>query len=433
MNSTALPDFDFKRQVRWGMLAIALLVAFIAGWSMLAPLSSGAIAPGLIVVDSNRREIQHFDGGIVQEILVKDGDHVLAGDPLIILRTVELENEINKLFAEQLAFLAQNARLEAELSEALKIRFPAIFKEPDNQERKLSLMRRQTALFKARKDNLKVELGIYQQQIEQFYEQISGQRNQLVAFDLRMGLLSEEIDGLEILYQKGLVPQSRLFQLKGQAASLLSQKAEKQSWIAETKIQITEKELQILQTRQSVSENVAESLSGLRSSIFDVEDRLISAREKLSRSSILAPSEGVVFNSILHTIGGVIPRGETFMEIVPQQDRLVVEAEASPLDVDIIRIGDATKVRLSSFSAKLTPLLEGKIVHLAPDSSLSKDGSPIYLLRVEIPLAEIEKLEGAELIPGMPVEVLVAKGEQTLLAYLVRPISAILFRSLNEN
>ena len=432
MRSPPLPDFDFKKQIRWGMSAIALLVTFVAGWSMLAPLSSGAIAPGLIVVDSNRREIQHIDGGIVQKILVKDGNHVSAGDPLVVLRTVELENEINKLFGEQLALLAQNSRLEAESTDAPKILFPAIFEQPDNRDRKLSLMRRQTDLFEARKENQQVELGIYQQQIEQFHEQIAGQTNQLTAFDLRLDLLNEEIDGLEILHQKGLVTQSRRLELKGRAASLVSQKAEKQSLIAETKIQITEKELQILKTRQSASESIAESLSVLRAGIFDVEDRLISAREKLSRSQILAPSEGIVFNSKVHTIGGVIPRGETFMEIVPQQDRLVVEAEASPLDVDIIRIGDPAKVRLSSFSAKLTPLLDGNVVHMAPDSSISKDGSPVYLLRVEISLAELEKLEGAELVPGMPVEVLVAKGGQTLMTYLLRPLSAVIFRALNE-
>jgi len=433
MTEKPLPDFDFKRQIRWGMTAIFLLVSFVASWSMLAPLSSGAVASGHVVVDTNRKEIQHLDGGIVQEILVKDGDRILAGDLLVVMRSTELENEITKLTGEQLSLLAQNARLEAEFRNADKITFPSIFLDPGQKKRKLSLVQRQAALFKARKESLKTELDIYRQQIEQFREQIAGQEKQVQAYDLRIALLTEEVDAIEKLYKKGLAPQSRFFELKRRAASVLSEQAERESWIAETKIQITEKELQILQTQRGSIESISDQLSKLRANIFDVEDRLISARDRLFRSRILAPTGGIVFNSTLHTIGGVIPRGETFMEIVPIQDRLVIEAEASPLDIDIIQKGDVAKVRLSSLSAKLTPLLDGQVLNVAADRSLSQDGRPIYILRVAIPSEELSKLEGAELIPGMPVEVLIDKGEQTLVAYLLRPLTSVIFRAMKEN
>jgi len=432
MTAENLPEFDFKRQIRWGLAAILLFFGVVIGWSYLAPLSSGAVASGRIVVDSNRQVVQVLEGGVVQDILVRDGDRVEAGMPILRLRTVELDNDIMQLQSERLALLAQEARLEAERTGRDQLIFPAEFKDGENRDRKLALMQRQTELFLARKNSLEIEVGIFGRQMAQFEEQIEGYQAQIFAFATRVDLMNEEIATQETLLSKGLGTNSRLLDLKGQVAAIASQKAERQSWIAEAKIQLSEKELEILRARQRFAESAADELSSLRAKIFDVEDRLVSAREKLDRSVVLAPAEGVVFNSSVHTVGGVIPRGETVMEIVPQLDRLVVEADASPLDVDVIQVGGAAKIRFASLSAKLTPLLDGKVIHLAADSSTSDDGERVYLMRLTIPLAELEKLGDIAIIPGMPVEVLIDKGEQTLVAYLAEPLTSVMFRSLVE-
>jgi len=433
LTGPALPDFEFSGQIRRGLLAIGLLLVFVVGWSLLAPLSSGAVATGHIVVDSNRKELQHLDGGIVAAIHVKDGDRVSAGDLLIVLDTTELQGARDKIEGEWLALLAEKARLDAEFSSAPDITFPAVFTAARAEERKREHMKRQRALFIAHRESLAGETGLIRQQIDQYHEQIAGLNKQVEAYKRRGALLNSEIDGLLKLHKKGLAPKTRMLELQRRAASVLGDQASRESAIAETRILISEAKLQILQTARTVSEKVSDRLSSIGAEIFDVEDRLKVARQRLSRARIVAPSEGTVFNSKVHTVGGVIPEGETVMEIVPLRDRLVVEAEASPQDIDVIHVGDTAKVRFSALSARLTPLLDGRLEHVAPDRSVNSVGDSVYILRVIISSAELAKLEGVELVPGMPVEVLVDKGEQSLMAYLLKPLTSILFRALKEN
>jgi HlyD family secretion protein/epimerase transport system membrane fusion protein len=433
LTGPVFPDFDFSGQIRRGLLAIGLLLVFVVGWSLLAPLSSGAIATGHIVVDSNRKELQHLDGGIVAAIHAKDGDRVSAGDLLIALDTTELQGSRDKLEGEWLALLAEKARLDAEFSRAADVTFPSVFRAAGAGERKREHMRRQRALFVAHRESLAGETGLIRQQIDQYHEQIAGLGKQVQAFKRRLDLLDSEIAGLSKLRKKGLAPKTRLLELQRRAASVLGDQASSESAIAETRILISEAKLQILQTARNVRETVSDRLSSIGAEIFDVEDRLKVARQRLIRTQIVAPSEGTVFNSKVHTVGGVIPKAETIMEIVPLRDRLVVEAEASPLDIDVIHVGDTAKVRLSALSARLTPLLDGRLDHVAPDRSINSAGNPVYILRVIISSAELAKLDGAELVPGMPVEVLIDKGEQSLMAYLLKPLTSILFRALKEN
>ncbi len=428
-----IPQFDFRRQIFMGWGAILFLVGFFFLWSVLAPLSSGAVVGGRIVVDTNRKQIQNFDGGIVQEILVKDGDQVSTGDLLAVLRSDELINEISRLSSEQLALLAQKARLEAELLGQDEINFPVIFETSDQHARKQHLVDKQVALFEARKANKAIELEIYEGQISQFHEQTAGYRQQISAYRLGLELLQSEVTDLETLLAKGLTQRSRILDLKRREATVLSQLAERESWIAETELQISEKRLQILQLKRSFNETISNDLATLEAKLFDVADRLQSLKNKLDRSRITSPSEGIVLGSQLHTIGGVVSPSETLMEIVPQQERLIIAAEASPLDIDIIQIGDLARVRITALSVKLTPLLSGRVINLAPDSSYSKSGELIYALQVEIPPEEFSKLDGVEVLPGMPVEVLIDRGEQTLLTYLLRPLSSVLFRSMKES
>lgn len=433
MTKSGVQAFDFGKQIFWGWAAIFFLVGFFGIWSALAPLSSGAVVTGRIVVDSNRKQIQHLDGGIVQEILVEDGDRVSEGDLLVIFRSDELTNDISKLASERLILLAHKARLEAELLDFESIVFPPEFDAPDNQGRKRDLIQKQTALFEARRANQAVELDIYEQQIFQFREQIAGYQEQVRAYEQQLQLLTGEIGDLEILLAKGLTSQSRLLDLKRRAATVRGQRAERLSWMTETELQISEKKLQVLQVERGKKEGLTDDLTSLEAKVFDVEDRLHALRDKLTRSRVTSPTEGIVLGSQLHTIGGVVKRGETFMEIVPQQDRLIISAEASPLDIDVIQIGDEARVRITALSIKLTPLLSGRVVKLAPDSSYSEAGHLVYALQVEIPPEEFAKLDGTEVLPGMPVEVLIDRGEQTLLTYLLRPLSSVLFRSLKES
>lgn len=433
MTSNGIPQFEFRNQILLGWGAILFLVGFFVLWSVLAPLSSGAVVTGRTVVDTNRKQIQNFDGGIVEEILVKDGDRVSPGDLLAVLRSDELVNEINRLSSEQLALLAQKARLEAELLDQDVIDFPKTFETQHQSARKHHLVEKQNALFQARKANRAIELEIYDEQISQFEEQIVGYQSQISAFHLGLELLRGEISDLETLLAKGLTQRSRFLELKRREATVLSQLAERESWIAETGLQISEKRLQILQLERGIKENVSTDLATLEAKLFDVADRLQSLQDKLSRSRITSPSEGIVLGSQLHTIGGVVSPSQTLMEIVPQQERLIIAAEASPLDIDIIQIGDLARVRITALSVKLTPLLTGTVINLAPDSSYSEAGELIYALQVEIPPEEFSKLDEVSVLPGMPVEVLIDRGEQTLFTYLLRPLSSVLFRSMKEN
>lgn len=425
--------FSYQRQINIGLITLAATVLFFSYWSFVAPLESGAVAPGKIVVDNNRKTIQHLDGGIIENINVKDGDVVQQGDILITLDQTEVTMERNRLYAEWLSLLATNARLNTEYTEGQKINFPEIFFAEEFKERKAEYIQIQRNLMDSRQQTQKNEISIYQQKKAQLSEQISGLNKQARAGEKRLALLQEEINDLQTLKKKEYIAKTILLERSREHAEVLAEIAQLKSSSAGLQIKIGETGLEVLQIQKEFKQDVSNSIGKTRAEIFDAEDRLRSIDKRLKRTSITAPSNGVVFNSQIHTLGGIIPAGATIMEIVPNQARLLVEAEASPLDIESIHTGDSANIRFSSLSSRTTPLLKGTVEFVAADSHENNARKDVYIVRVLIGKQELEKLDGIGLLPGMPVEVLILKGERTLISYLTKPLTTALFRGLKED
>lgn len=424
--------FGFRRHVALGFLTIVLIVGGFTAWSVYAPLASGAIAPGRTVVDSNRKEIQHFEGGIVESILVRDGDRVKADDPLVVLDRLQAGVERGVLVADYLGLLGERARLIAELAGRSDIDFPAGLYGEEDAERKQEVRETQSALFTNRKATREGELAIYEKRIEQLHETILGLRRKVEATNEEIALIAATLVDYRKLLDQGLFRRSEVIQFEQRAARLKGEKATDEAKIAELGLQITENELKTVYVGSKFMEDASNRISEIRPRIFDLEEQIIGADDKVQRTTIRAPIDGVVFNSQAHTEGGVIRPGDVIMEIVPGRERIVIEARVSPLDIDAIAIGDSAEVRFSSLSSRLTPLLDGIVEQVSADAVVDEREREYYRMRVVIPGDQFARIPDVEIVPGMPVEVLVKKGERSAIAYLVEPLSKMFFRALKE-
>jgi HlyD family secretion protein/epimerase transport system membrane fusion protein len=419
--------------VRFGLAVILIAFGGLFGWSALAPLAKGVVASGTLVVDSNRKSIQHLEGGIVSEILVRDGDQVKAGEVLMRLDEVSSQAQRDVLYGQFLAAKAKEARLIAERDQAKKISWPAdLAAGKEKNDRKASIRSNEQQLFETRRLTLEGQLAIYEQRIKQLEEQIKGYQAQVVANTDQIKLIDDELDGLQQLYDKGYASKTRLLQLQRNRAELDGDRGNYEGEIARAKMQIGESRLQILQVRKSFEEDVADKLREAQQQIFDVEDRLTNANDVLKRREVKAPSDGVIVGLRVHTLGGVVRAGETIMDLVPSNERLIVEAMVNPNDIENMSVGLEAEVRFTALSSRQIPILTGTVMQVDADVTTDQRGNRYYLTRVEVPEDQLLKLNGQKIVAGMPTEVLVKAGERTMAEYLTKPLTDSFFRAFKE-
>jgi HlyD family secretion protein len=435
MTNTVLSrsEASIRRHILAGCVLIGVLVLGLGGWASTAEISGALISQGTVVVDSNVKKVQHPTGGVVGEVRVHDGDRVKAGDILIRLdETVTRANlaivtkGLNELYARK-------ARLAAERDGADTVAVPPELadhandpdvKESLDSERKLFELRRAARLGK--KDQL-------QQQIKQLQEQITGLTAQQDAKGKETDLIDQELAGVRSLFQKNLVPLERLTSLERQEAQLQGERGQLIASIAAAKGKIAEIQLQILQVDQDFSSDVAKELRETDSKIGEFVERKVTAEDQLNRTDIRAPQDGTVFQTTANTVGGVVTAGDQIMLIVPDSDKLSVEVKVDPKDVDLVALGQPVLLRFSAFNQRTTPELNGTVSRVGADTTNDqRTGQSYYLVRITINPGEADRLGGARLTPGMPVEAFIQTGERTLVAYLVKPLHDQLMRSLRE-
>ena len=426
-------DASIHRHIIAGAVLVGVLVFGLCGWASTAQISGALIAQGTLVVDSNIKKVQHPTGGVVGEVRAHDGDHVKAGDVLIRLdETVTRANlaivtkGLNQLYARK-------ARLAAERDGADAIAVPrelaGRLDDPDvkaaiDSERKLFESRRGARL--GEKDQL-------QQRIKQLQDQITGLTAQQDAKAKESDLIEQELAGVRDLRQRNLVPLNRLTSLEREQAQLQGARGQLIAGVAEAKGRISEIQLQILQVDQELSSDVAKELRDIDSKIGEFVERKVTAEDQLRRTDIRAPQDGVVFQSTANTVGGVVAAGDQIMQIVPEADRLLVEVKVEPKDIDQVAFGQPVVLRFSAFNQRTTPELNGTVERIAADTSNDqRTGLSFYIVRISISDAEVERLGGVKLTPGMPVEAFIQTGERTLVSYLVKPLHDQLMRSFRE-
>ena len=416
-----------------GLSMVVLLVGGLGGWASTAEISGALIAPGSIVVESSIKKVQHPTGGVVGEVRAHDGDHVKAGDIVVRLDDTVTKANLAIVTKNLNGLLARGARLEAEQQGLDKIVFPqALLDQPDDPDVK-DVMASETKLFEVRTSGRTGQKAQLRERITQLKEEIAGLTAQAQAKDQEIALVDKELVGVRQLYDQHLVQLPRLTTLERDAARLAGEKAQYIASTAQAKGKITETELQIIQIDKDMVSDVSKDLRETNDKIGEYIERKVTAEDQLRRVDIRAPQDGIVEQSTVHTVGGVIQAGDAIMMIVPQADDLQVEAKVNPQDIDKLQIGERTLLRLSAFNQRTTPELIGEVIRVSPDVNTDqRSGQSYYTIRVSLPPDEVAKLGEVKLIPGMPVEAFVQTGDRTMMSYLVKPLKDQLMRAFRE-
>jgi HlyD family secretion protein len=416
-----------------GLAVVAVLAGGLGGFSATQQFSGALIAPGQIVVESNVKKVQHPTGGVVGELRARDGDKVKAGDIVVRLDDTVTKANLAIVTKNLDAALARAARLEAEQRGLDKIKFqPQLINRADDPD-VAAVIASEGKLFEVRVNGRVGQKAQLRERVTQLHDEISGLTAQEKAKDQEIALVEKELAGVRQLYDQRLVQLSRLTTLERDAARLNGERAQYTAAMAQAKGKITETELQIIQVDKDMVSEVSKDLRETNDKIGELIERKVTAEDQLRRVDIRAPQDGIVEQSNVHTVGGVITAGDTIMLIVPQTDDLQVEAKVNPQDIDKLQVGQQTLLRLSAFNQRTTPELNGVVSRVSPDVTTDqRTGQSYYTIRVSMPPEEIARLGEIKLIPGMPVEAFVQTGERTLLSYLMKPFSDQLMRAFRE-
>ncbi len=402
-------------------------------WLTFAKLDEGIIASGSIVVDTKRRVIQHLEGGIIKKMNVKESSEVKAGDVLVVLDDTQARSRKNQAESRLLSSLAYLNRMEAERALADYIRFDKRLVERKMSPNIQELISVQSNLFEARKNNLDIQNEILQQRILQLNDKIVGLRGSLKALSEQRDFAIDEIENYEKLEAKQRIDKRAKTSKQIELSRLDGEVSRIQAEIASTKIAVNETRQKIIQVRSDFEEELSAEIAETQDKVFEYEDSLILLDDILDRTLIKAPTDGTVLNFRFSTIGGVIPPGEALMEIIPVDDTLVVEARINAIDIEHVYAGARVRAILSGYNQREVPELSGEVEWVSADVNEDKNtGMQYYLARIIFAEGEIAKLEGAEILPGMPVEIFVFGGQRTTLEYLIEPIQDVIRKGLRE-
>jgi HlyD family secretion protein len=424
---------SMRRQTRAGLAVVVLLFGGFGVWAATTSLSGAVIAAGQVVVESNVKKVQHPTGGIVGEIRVRDGDRVQTGDLVLRLDETVTRASLSMVSKQLDQFEARQARLVAERDGLPAIRFPdSLIAKKDNPD-VAEVIAGERSLFEARRTAIEGQRAQLTERITQLRDEIRGLEAQAAAKRKQTGFINQELEGVDKLYKQNLVPITRLTSLQREASRLDGEEGQLVASIAGSRGKIAETELQIIQLIQDLKREVATELRDSQAKIGELVERKVAAEDQLKRIDIRAPQNGFVHQLAVHTIGGVINPGEPIMLIVPQADSLVVEARLQPQDIDQVHAGQQVTLRFSAFSQRTTPEIFGTVSRVAADLTREAQSNvAYYTVRVTIPEAELNKLEGKALVPGMPVEAFIQTGSRTALSDLIKPFEDQVARAFRE-
>lgn len=429
-----LPVWGIKTPAFVGFLALGILVGGLGLWAVKTRLAGAIVSPGVIEVQSNRQVVEHPDGGVVGEIFVRDGDVVAAGDLLLRLDDTFMSSEQTIVESQLFDLLARRARLEAErdglTSEDLAARLAEVQKEynidPD-------LIEGQQNLFDARLETLSKQDEQLRKQLVQIESEIEGTQAQLVSLRRQTELIEAELEDQQSLLSRGLTQNSRVLALQREEASLTGEIGKLEAAVARLKGQIASTEIQIVELTATRREEAITTLRDVQAQVAELWERRLSLAERLTRLEIRAPVSGTVYGSQVFALQSVIQPGEPMMYVVPQDTPLLVAARVDAIHVDQLHVGQPVALRFPAFNQRETPELEGQVNNVSADTFTDEQsGFTFYRAEVVLNDGEMDRLNGQELLPGMPVETLIKTDERTPLSYLVKPMADYFNRAFRE-
>lgn len=405
----------------FGSVVVLLFFVVLGGWAAFAPLSSGALAPGIVGPDSNRKVIQHLEGGIIRTVHVREGQTVRTGDLLITLESTRAEATYSSREVQWLRLLVIKARLAAQEAGATSITLPEALvgvTDPDL----LDFIANQQRLFTIRQTTIRQQESIHERQIEQLGSEIASVAAESEGMRRQIELLTAELTDKQSLLDEQLISRSAVLELQREMARLESAIAANGARTARANQSIEEIRLALLQARETYRDQVAEESTRTNNEIAQIDEDMISTGDILRRTEITSPVDGVVLNFRNQTPGGVIRAGEPIMDLVPVDEDMIIVARLQPRDIDVVHAGQLAQVTLVPFASRNSLPLEGEVTQVAADSTLDEATRQYYYeVRVRIGIDELARHDGIYMSPGMPADVTVVTGERTMLQYLIDP------------
>lgn len=420
-----------------GVMVIFSTIVGFGYWATTALIAGAIITSGSFVATGENKIIQHFEGGVINKILVREGDIVSPDQVLIELDDTAPKAELRRLTLREARAKAMNARLQAEMDDVDKIEFPdELLMQKDNSDF-LEILQTEADIMRARRSSLKSQMATLEDGIGALRERISGGEKQLSAVHKQLAYIEEEIGDKQSLFKKGLIRKPELLALQRAQSSLTGEIGRLGGEIGDARERTSRIREQMASVRHSMVQTIIEQMQQVTAEFKDVRERMRSAQAVLTRVRIVAPVRGIVVRLRYHTSGGVIEAGKSIMELLPVQEELIIEARVKPKDIDNVKLGQVATVRLTAANRRITPTINGEVIYISADSLQNENnGAPnevdSYLARIRLNASEVKQLIDFSITSGMPVEVYIKTAERTFMEYLTKPIVDSMNRAFRE-
>src|SRR2546430_10071038 len=415
------PSDSIRNVALAGWLIIAIFFGGIGSWAVTAPLNGAVVGNAVVKVDGNRKSVEHLDGGIVEELRIKEGDKVNAGDIVIVLDEIQAQAEYDVLSQQYMVLRATEARLLAELDHRSELVMPEDLKTQDSYFK--SVWNGQLNQFESRRAALEGQRSVIREKINQLGSQIVGAEAQVKAFTDQISSIRAEAKDIAPLVERGLIARPRILQLERTAFGLEGQIADAKANIAKARQAIAEQQQQIAQLDNDRMADVTKDLRDTQAKELEVIPKAMNAKAVLGRMDIRSPYAGRVVALTLFSVGGVIQRGEKILDIVPDRDSLTIEAQIAVEDISDIKPNMRAEVHLTAYKQRIVPIIHGDVIQVSADRLTDpKTNNPYYVAFVRVDESELAAMPNIKLYPGMPATVMIPTVQRTAFDYIVGPL-----------
>lgn len=425
---------SIRKHAMFGLLLVALAFGGFGTWAATAPLAAAVISAGSFVATGENKVVQHLEGGIIQELLVSEGDHVNAGQPLIRLDGIVAQVKERQLFLRQARLEANVARLQAQVAGSTTVTFPQIIADNKSDSDIRSIIDGQLANFQSAKNRMDSEIGLLKQNIESLKFRMEGFDRQKQSMIEQKAFLKDEYTGKMQLLSEGLIRKTEVNAIQRAMADADGQIGRLESEVSETQAQVLKFDQQIAQTVTELNQKSLDELQVAQGDLDAIREEARQAQNLLQRSTINAPVTGTVVRMYYHTSGGVIESGKKILEILPSDVPLIIETQIQRKDIDAVKPGQKATIRLVALNRRTTPVLNGDVYYVSADAlaDTTMPNSEVYLARIKLSPSELARIPGFTATPGMPAEVMIETAERTFLDYLTKPIRESMARAFTE-
>jgi HlyD family secretion protein len=424
---------SLRRIVIASLMIIVLGFGSFFTWAFIAPLDRAVPANGTVVVSSKRKTVSIVDSGILSELYVREGSEVKAGQPLLRLDSNQVEAQLGSLEVQYWTSVAKLARLRAEQKGETTVTFPASLIAAAKKDSSLAdMMANEQNVIRDRWNTYLGTQAVQDKKIGQSRDQITAFKAQAVATKQRLAYTEQELNGVNQLFASGYATKTQLLDLKRSQSELTGNIGELTAKIAEAEQTIAQTELEKLSNENQRKQDISKDLQDTQSQVADLGEKIRGAKDVVSKKLVTAPDSGTVTDIKFFTPGSSINAGQPILDIVPQDDRMVIEANIRPEDIENVHPGQRVNIRLTAYKHNLVPVLTGDLVYVSADRQVDARGTPFFLARAEIDASALAKLKNVSLYPGMPAEVLIIGGERKAIDYFLSPITRSLDRAFRE-